>query len=128
MPLNSFNFWLIFPIIFGIYWLIPAKYNSSRKWFLILVSYLLYMNWKPAFAVVLLLVTLITYRGGVFTWLSARYKEKKDACLALCVAWASASSLIQVLQFLKRVNNTRIITNRITFFTARTELGDTCRN
>lgn len=24
MPFNSFNFWLIFPFIFGIYWLIPT--------------------------------------------------------------------------------------------------------
>jgi len=64
MAFNSFQFWLIFPIIFGIYWLLPVKYNSIRKVFLILVSYLLYMNWKPAFALVLLFVTLITYWGG----------------------------------------------------------------
>lgn len=65
MPFNSFIFWLIFPFIFGLYWLIPAKYNQARKVFLVLVSYLLYMNWKPAFAIVLLGVTLITYWGGL---------------------------------------------------------------
>ena len=65
MPFNSFNFWLIFPFIFGLYWLIPAKYNQAKKVFLILVSYLLYMNWKPAFAIVLMGVTLITYWGGL---------------------------------------------------------------
>ncbi len=65
MPFNSFNFWLIFPFIFGLYWLIPSKYNQARKVFLVLVSYLLYMNWKPAFAIVLLGVTLITYWGGL---------------------------------------------------------------
>lgn len=64
MPFNSFNFWLIFPFIFGLHWLIPAKYNQARKVFLVLVSYLLYMNWKPAFAIVLLGVTLVTYGGG----------------------------------------------------------------
>jgi D-alanyl-lipoteichoic acid acyltransferase DltB (MBOAT superfamily) len=64
MAFNSFNFWLVFPFIFGFYWLIPGKYNQARKVFLILVSYLLYMNWKPAFALVLLGVTLITYWGG----------------------------------------------------------------
>ena len=63
MPFNSFNFWLIFPFIFAPYWLIPARYNQARKVFLILMSYLLYMNWKPAFALVLLGVTLITYWG-----------------------------------------------------------------
>ena len=64
MPFNSFSFWLVFPFIFGLYWLIPAKYNQARKVFLILVSYLLYMNWKPAFALVLLGVTIVTYGGG----------------------------------------------------------------
>ena len=64
MPFNSFNFWLIFPFIFGIYWLIPAKWNQWRKVFLVMASYLLYMNWKPAFALVLLGVTLVTYCGG----------------------------------------------------------------
>ena len=65
MPFNSFNFWLVFSFIFGLYRLIPAKYNQGRKVFLVLVSYLLYMNWKPAFAIVLLGVTLITYWGGL---------------------------------------------------------------
>lgn len=66
MPFNSFEFWFIFPFIFGIYWLIPARFNQWRKVFLVIASYLLYMNWKPAFAIVLLGVTLITFGGGVF--------------------------------------------------------------
>lgn len=64
MAFNSFSFWLVFPFIFGIYWLIPAKWNQWRKVFLVVASYLLYMNWKPAFALVLLGVTLVTYWGG----------------------------------------------------------------
>ena len=64
MPFNSFKFWFIFPFIFGIYWLIPARLNQWRKVLLVVASYLLYMNWKPAFALVLLGVTLITFRGG----------------------------------------------------------------
>lgn len=64
MAFNSFNFWLVFPFIFGFYWLIPSKFNQWRKVFLVVASYLLYMNWKPAFALVLLAVTLVTYGGG----------------------------------------------------------------
>lgn len=64
MVFNSLNFWLVFPLVFCLYWAIPAKYNQIRKVFLIIVSYLLYMNWKPAFALVLLGVTLVTYWGG----------------------------------------------------------------
>ena len=36
-----------------------------RKVLLLLVSYLLYMNWKPVYALVLMGVTLITYCGGL---------------------------------------------------------------
>lgn len=63
MPFNSFQFWFLFPVIFLVYWLIPARFNPWRKVFLVVVSYLLYMNWKPAFALVLLGVTLITFGG-----------------------------------------------------------------
>lgn len=64
MTFNSFIFWLVFPFIFGFYWLIPTKYNLWRKVFLILTSYLLYLNWKPAFALVLLGITMVTFFGG----------------------------------------------------------------
>ena len=65
MAFNSFNFWIIFPIIFIIYWTIPQKHIKTRNLFLLIVSYLLYMNWKPAFAIVLFGVTLVTYYGGL---------------------------------------------------------------
>lgn len=64
MSFVSFNIWFIFPFIFVFYWVIPAKWNKWRKVLLIVVSYLLYMNWKPVYALVLLGVTLVTYCGG----------------------------------------------------------------
>ncbi len=61
MLFNSFNFWIVFPFIFAVYWIIPVKYTSAKKWFLILASYLLYMNFKPAYALILLGITVVTY-------------------------------------------------------------------
>ena len=49
MVFNSFNFWLIFPFIFVLYWAIPSKFNRVRNGFLLLVSYLLYMNFNAAY-------------------------------------------------------------------------------
>ncbi len=72
MTFNSFTFWLVFPVIFGVYWLIPARLNQWRKVFLLMVSYLLYMDYKPAFALVLLGVTLVTWWGGQFLSLESR--------------------------------------------------------
>lgn len=65
MLFNSFNFFVIFPFIFAIYWVIPSNWHPFRKWWLILVSYLLYMNWNPVFALVLLFITIVTYAGGL---------------------------------------------------------------
>lgn len=65
MVFNSFNFWIVFPILFILYWAIPSKWVSVKKAFLIVCSYLLYMNWKPSFALVLIGVTLVTYVGGL---------------------------------------------------------------
>ena len=77
MLFNSFKFLLIFPLIFGLHWVIPARCNQLRKLFLILVSYLLYMNWKPTFAIVLLAVTFITYGGGRLLDIQQIAKKKK---------------------------------------------------
>ena len=84
MAFNSFNFWLVFPLIFGIYWLIPPKWNQWRKMILVIASYLLYMNWKPAFAIVLLGVTLITFWGGYLL------NDQRDTKKRRSVAWLFA--------------------------------------
>ena len=79
MPFNSFSFWFVFPFVFVLYWLIPAKYNQWRKAFLVMASYLLYMNWKPVFAIVLLGVTFVTYFGGHFLGLEFKDKSLESA-------------------------------------------------
>lgn len=64
MIYNSFNFLVLFPLIFFLYYLIPAKYQQGRNWLLLCISYTLYSSWKPAFALILLGVTLVTFWGG----------------------------------------------------------------
>ncbi|MBR4327796.1 MAG: MBOAT family protein [Bacteroidales bacterium] len=71
MIFNSFNFIVLFPIIFLLYYLIPAKYNKVRNLYLLLLSYLLYLQWKPIHVLILLGVTSITY-------FAARAVEKSD--------------------------------------------------
>lgn len=66
MIYNSFHFLIIFPLLFLLYYLIPAKSVRWRNGYLLLVSYLLYANWKPAYALILLGVTAVTYWGGQF--------------------------------------------------------------
>ena len=65
MIYNSFNFIIIFPLIFLLYYAIPARYGKIRNMFLLLVSYLLYFQWKPVYALVLLGVTVSTYYSAL---------------------------------------------------------------
>lgn len=66
MAINSFYFWVIFPLLFLIYWLIPNHTcnGNARKWYLVILSYGLYIAYKPSFALVLLYVTVVTYFGA----------------------------------------------------------------
>lgn len=66
MALNSFNFWVILPLLFSAYWLIPNRLGGGhyRKLFLAIVSYSFYMAYKPAFTLILLFVTIITFVGA----------------------------------------------------------------
>ena len=61
MIFNSFNFIVLFPFLFLLYYLIPSKQQKWRNGYLLLVSYILYANWKPVYVLILLGVTLVTY-------------------------------------------------------------------
>lgn len=61
MIYNSFNFLLVFPLLFLLYYVIPVKYQKTRNVFLLTVSYLLYLNWEPVYALILLGVTFVTF-------------------------------------------------------------------
>jgi len=65
MIFNSFNFLVLFPFIFLLYYAIPARYSKGRNLFLLLVSYLLYLQWKPVYALILLGVTVVTFYAAL---------------------------------------------------------------
>lgn len=65
MIFNSFLFIWLFPIIFITYY--GITHYTSRLWskisniLLLTISYLLYMNWRPSYALLLIGITLVTY-------------------------------------------------------------------
>ncbi len=61
MIFNSFQFILLYPFLFLFYYAFPAKWIRVRNTYLLLLSYLLYMQWKPVYAMILLAVTAITF-------------------------------------------------------------------
>ena len=83
MIFNSFHFLVFFPLLFLVYYLIPAKRVRWRNGYLLLVSYFLYANWKPAYALILLGVTAVTFWGGHLLANSERCMDQEKRCKRL---------------------------------------------
>ena len=61
MIFNSFNFIVIYPLLFLLYYVIPERYLKVRNLYLLIVSYALYISWKPIYSLILLGVTIVTF-------------------------------------------------------------------
>lgn len=61
MIYNSFNFLVVYPLLFLLYYLIPAGKTRWRNFYLLLMSYILYVSWEPTYAFILLGVTTVTF-------------------------------------------------------------------
>ena len=99
MIFNSFNFLIIYPLLFLAYYAIPAKYSETRNFYLLLVSYLLYMNFNSAYAIILLSITVVTYLSARMIETPEKVAgggEDKDANRSNFVYYSSSS--FQVLQ------------------------------
>ena len=61
MLFNSISFLLFFPIVCLCYFAIPAEWLRARNGLLLGASFYFYMNWEPAYALLLLLCIVITW-------------------------------------------------------------------
>lgn len=61
MSFVSFRFWVILPLVFILYWLIPSKYIRIRNLYLLGLSLFFYVLWKPVFALILLYIVVVTF-------------------------------------------------------------------
>lgn len=85
MAFNSFLFWILFAAAFMVWWLIPARWHRARRLYLVALSYVLYMNWAPWFALVLLYVTAVTYFGAISLSRATLHRQRR-LCTMLAVA------------------------------------------
>lgn len=74
MLYNSFTFLLFFPTVAMLFFALPHR---VRQYYLLLVSYLFYMNWSPVYGLFLAFVTLVSY-GGSLMLQKAKGGGKKD--------------------------------------------------
>lgn len=61
MLFNSFEFLVFFPVVLGIYFVIPKK---IRQFWLLLASYYFYMCWNAKYALLIFGITLFSFLGG----------------------------------------------------------------
>ncbi len=94
MLFNTFEFLWFFPIVFCIYyfflWVQNQKMGitSLGNSILLVISYGLYIKWKPVYALILLGVTLITYCGALLIEKKLAFGKKKYlvyACIILTI-------------------------------------------
>ncbi len=62
MEFNSIKFMLFFPVVVGLYFVIPVK---LCQFWLLVCSYYFYMSWNAGYAVLIAASTLITYVSGI---------------------------------------------------------------
>ncbi len=78
MLFTTFDFLWQLPLIFCIYYALTSRQRVQAIWprignaLLIVVSYALYLKWKPVYGLILLGVTAITYGGGILVERSKR--------------------------------------------------------
>ena len=78
MLFNSISFLLFFPVVCALYFAIPASRVRIRNGLLLLASYYFYMNGEPAYALLLMASTIVTWGAAIaMDWRSAgnRYRR-----------------------------------------------------
>lgn len=85
MIFNSLQFILLYPLLFLLYYVFPASWIRVRNAYLLLVSYSLYMQWKPVYAMILLFVTAVTYCFALLLNKARRPKKVLTAGVSLAL-------------------------------------------
>lgn len=82
MLFNSYQFFIFFPIVTVLYYVIP---NRCKIYWLLITSYYFYMSWNPKYAVLIFVCTGITWGGGIII---EHFKGRsRKAILTLVIAF-----------------------------------------
>lgn len=79
MLFNSVDFLLFFPIVVGLYFIVPRK---MRYIVLLVASYYFYMSWNPKYALLIGFSTVVTW-GCSLIMCKVQDDSKKRLCLIL---------------------------------------------
>ncbi|WP_266204807.1 MBOAT family O-acyltransferase [Pontibacter kalidii] len=95
MLFNSTEFFIFFPVVVTLYFLTPFK----RRWLiLLLASYYFYMSWKPAYALILMVSTLVDFFCGQMMG------RQEDKAKRMPWLWLSLCTNLGILLLFKYYN------------------------
>jgi alginate O-acetyltransferase complex protein AlgI len=84
---TSVEFLFFFPLVFGVYWLLPRRAAWQNGW-LLLVGYAFYGAWHPGMIPLLAATTLVDYGVGRFLGAAPRTDERRRRfALWFSIAW-----------------------------------------
>lgn len=100
MLFNSIAFLLFFPIVCVLYFSIPPQMIRARNLLLLIASYYFYMNWQPAYALLLLTSTFVTYIAALGIGCFEDRRKKKICLVSSLVLNLSILFLFKYYNFL----------------------------
>jgi len=77
MLFNSFTYLVFLPIVVALYWMLPTMY---KRGLLLVASYVFYMNWMPAYGLLILALTVTNYFVGLGI---AAFEQRRKLILVL---------------------------------------------
>lgn len=100
MLFNSIAFLLFFPVVCLVFFLIPASRIRIKNLFLLIASYYFYMNWEPAYALLLLTSTIVTWTAAIGISHFPDKRRKKICLVSSLVINLSILFLFKYFNFL----------------------------
>jgi alginate O-acetyltransferase complex protein AlgI len=98
MLFNSIDFALFLPLVFVIFWAIPAQQMKARNWVILVSSYIFYGWWDVRFLALIAFSTLLDY------FIGRGMAEATDERRRKLLLWTSLSVNLGLLGFFKYFN------------------------
>ncbi len=95
MQFNSLDFMIFFPIVVGLYFIIPRK---IKMYWLLVASYYFYMSWNAKYLLLIVASTIITFSSGVVLSKTASNELTKRK-LVMVVSIISNLSLLALFKY-----------------------------
>lgn len=89
MLFNSLTFAIFLPIVFILYYLVPHKYRWA---FLLIASYVFYMNLHAGYGLLLFFTTVLTYLLAKKTGQNPCFRPQEAVSLGRCSASGAHSA------------------------------------